>query len=107
MKFKKNIFPLLFIFLPFFTSCSNDNVIDEDKFVKIYTDLVIAQDTTGNNKAVFDSLKLVIFKRYKVSEVQYDSTISYYNENVQRWEKFFDKATAYIQSLKNKNSTQP
>ena len=94
-------FYFLLFTLPF--GCSNDKVIDENKFVKIYADLVIAQDTLNGNKTVFDSVKQVVFKKYDVSQERYDSTINYYNRDVKRWENFFNKASAHIETLKSKN----
>jgi Domain of unknown function (DUF4296) len=97
------LYILYFILFSFQLSCTNDKVIDENKFVKIYADLVIVQDTLNGNKTVFDSVKEVVFKKYDVSQERYDSTINYYNRDVKRWENFFNKASAHIETLKSKN----
>ncbi len=98
-----SVFSLLFILL----SCSNDKVINEDKFVKVYTDLVIAQDTLQINEANFDSVKQSVFKRHGITSRQYEYTVNYYNEDVKRWESFFNKTTAYIDTLRsNSNSAR-
>lgn len=91
---------LMFIF--FLSSCSDNKVITEDKFVKIYSDLVIAQDTIPKNVTVFNSTKQKIFKKYNVTSEQYKSTIEYYNKNYERWKNFFAKVTAHIESMKGK-----
>lgn len=101
MKSNFYILPLL-AFLLTLLSCSNDKLIDENKFVKIYTDLVIAHDTLPGKSSLFDSLKNAVLKRYKVTPDQYDYTVNYYNQDVKRWEGFFNKATAYIDTLKSK-----
>jgi hypothetical protein len=67
--------------------------------VLIYTDLLIAQDTTFVNETNLDSLISSVLKRYDVSEDEYEKTIEYYNEDIKRWEEFFDKVTAHIESL--------
>lgn len=98
---------LTYYILPFISvllfSCSNDKVMEEEKFVKVYTDLIIAEDTLGANYPVFDSVKADIFRRHNISVEMYDSTISYYNEDKERWERFFSLATAYIDTLKSGN----
>ena len=99
----KSLIPLYLLML-FFIACSNDKVIDENKFVKVYADLVIAQDTLIPNKEVFDSVKTKIFKKYGVTFKQYNYTISYYNKDVKRWESFFSQAIAYIDTLRSKKT---
>jgi hypothetical protein len=100
MKSNFYILPLLaFIFT--LLSCSNDKLIDENKFVRIYTDLVIAHDTIPGNFALFDSVKNTILKKYKVTSEQYEYTVDYYNQDVKRWEGFFNKAAAYIDTLRS------
>jgi hypothetical protein len=86
-----------------FSGCSNDRILDEEKFVKVYTDLVIAHDTIPDGKANFDSVKQAVFNRYGITRGQYDSTVSYYNKDVDRWQSFFNSATAYIDTLRNRN----
>jgi Domain of unknown function (DUF4296) len=91
---------LLFSILP---GCSNNKVIEESKFVKIYSDLVIAQDTIANNPSILNSVKQKIFKRYGVSDEEYRNTIKYYNRNSEKWKDFFIKVTAHINSMKKGN----
>ena len=104
--FRPYTFIPLYLIL-FLISCSNDKKINEDKFVKIYTDLVIAHDTMQTNATALDSLKQKILKKYEVTPGQYNYTVDYYNKDIERWEKFFNKATAYIDSLGSKNRTKP
>jgi adenylate kinase family enzyme len=84
--------------------CSKKNVIDEDKFVKIYADLVIQQDTLKNLSVKNDSLKQIVFKRYNVSEKEYKKTIDYYNNDPRKWEKFFKRVKGYLEKLNKKNA---
>ena len=101
---KINFYILSFIFLSLFiASCSKDRILDEDKFVKVYTDLVIANDTIPEKTANFDSVKQAVFNKYGITAGQYDSTVNYYNKNVERWQNFFKAATAYIDTLMKKN----
>jgi Domain of unknown function (DUF4296) len=93
----------VFILLSF-SGCSKNRIINEDKFVKLYADLVIQQDTLNTLNYKTDSLKIAVFKRYDVNEEDYKNTIKYYNQDPSRWEKFFNKVTAYLEGLKKKNA---
>jgi len=79
-------------------SCNQTKLIDEEKFVLIYTDLLIYKDTASvdnlNNEAVLKS----VLKNHNVSFEEYKSTVEYYNQDAERWEKFFTKAMAYLES---------
>ena len=74
MHFIEKLF-LLFILLSF-TGCSNK--INEDKFILVYSDLVIAQDTLGG-KVSQEAVKNTIFKKYNITEKNYNETLNYYN----------------------------
>jgi hypothetical protein len=90
----------------FFYSCSDREPVGRDKMVRIYTDLLLAQDSLtfksnvpGKN-ALQDSVKQGIFRKYNVSSADYENTINYYNENPEYWESFFTRTTVYLDSLK-------
>ena len=105
---QRNIKPLYFFQLAvlfFLSGCSQNNKIDEDKFIKIYTDIAVAQDTLKAATYNFDSLKTVVFKRFGITSKDYNSTIDYYNQDPQRWEKFFDKVTAYVEKLRKQSTS--
>ncbi len=105
MKLHFYIYPSVFTLLFILLTCSNDKVINEDKFVKVYTDLVMAQDTLQINEANFDSVKQSVFNRHGITSGQYVYTVNYYNEDVKRWERFFNKATAYIDTLRSSSNS--
>ncbi|OGU71414.1 MAG: hypothetical protein A2V93_00180 [Ignavibacteria bacterium RBG_16_34_14] len=92
----------LIILLFLLPGCSDDKIIEQDKLVLIYSDLLIAQDTVSLDDKSLDSLRQSVFKKYNVAEKDYENTIDYYNEDLKRWEEFFDKVTAHIGNLKTK-----
>ena len=97
MHFRKVFFLLLILFS--FAGCSHK--ISEDKFILVYSDLVIAQDTLkGNLKQ--GEIKNLVFKRYNVSENEYTETLNYYNSNSRKWEAFFNKTISHLEDLRNK-----
>lgn len=100
---------IILICICFLSGCSNEKIIDEDKFVKVYADMVISQDTmsTPANGAVAGytntkKLRDEILKRHNVTDEQYKQTINYYNKNPQDWERFFNKVVTYIDGLKKR-----
>jgi hypothetical protein len=101
---------LYLICVLFFTSCENKNIIPEDTFVKVYADFLIVQDTSfidsrekGTTPEQADSFKQMIFRKHNITHKQYEETLKYYNQNPELWEKFFEKAIAYVENQKKKS----
>lgn len=92
------IIPLIILSLVL-NSCSDKKEIKEDKFIKVYCDLLIAQDTT---RTVSREMRNEIFARYEVTEEQYNLTVQSYNNDPKKWDEFFDKAINYLQELRKK-----
>lgn len=99
---KKPVILFLILLIFSFVSCKNNAIIEEDKFVQIYSALVIAKDTLKTDHA---SVQKEIFSRYKVTDEQYENTIEYYNEDPARWEKFFDKVIENVSGLQKKGKS--
>jgi len=90
---------ILLLFLLSFAGCSNK--INEDKFILVYSDLVMAQDTLkGNFKQ--SEIKNLVFKKYNVSEKEYNETLNYYNSDPRKWEAFFNKTISHLEDLRSK-----
>ena len=99
--FLKYVFPTLCISIILFHGCDKEvKVIPEEKFIKVYVDLLILQDTTSTDSLSLDSLKTFVFKNHNVSAEEYNATIRYYNSEPKKWEEFFDKAINYVEALK-------
>jgi len=94
------ILPIAFIFY----SCKDQPRIPEEKFIRVYVDLLIIHDSSSVQNLSLDSLKQALFKKYETTEEHYQNTIDYYNETPQKWEAFFDKATAYVEELESKQA---
>jgi len=84
------------------SSCSEEEVIPEEKFILVYVDLMIVQDTTRVNPLPLDSLKEIVFAKHEITSELYDKTIAKYNSLPETWEEFFEKAIAYLEELKTK-----
>lgn len=82
-----------------FISCSNKN-IDHQKFIDAYIELRITQDTLKSGNANFQDLKKAILKKHGLTEKQYDKTFNYFNENPERWNDFYEKIIARVDTLR-------
>lgn len=80
-------------------SCKNPQAIEEKKFVKIYTDMILMQDTSSSSQL---EIKNEVLKRFNISEKDYDITIKFYNDDPERWQPFFDSVITYIEKMKPK-----
>jgi hypothetical protein len=94
----------------FFYSCSGKENVPREKMVRVYTDLILAQDSlaaetsTERNNTLQAAVKEKIFRKHNVSPEDYEKTINFYNENPVYWESFFSRATIYLDSLKKEAS---
>ena len=83
-----------------FFSCDDNKVIEEEKFIKVYVDLLIVQDTTSSYQLPIDSISAIVFKKHGITAENYQHTIDHYNSSPEKWEDFFSKATEYVEQLK-------
>ena len=95
----KNI-TIIFLMTVFIFSCSKDDILPEDKFIKIYIDILVAQDTLTDNSISNDSLKTLVLQKYDVADSVFTKTIEYYNYNPAKWENFFEEAIKQVEELK-------
>lgn len=98
---------LLFASLFLLSGCDDAPPIPTEKFIELYVDLLIIQDTTTTTNFSLDSVKTLVLNRYNVSLDQYDAMLKYYNSTPERWIAFFDSATAYVDRLKLESENQP
>jgi hypothetical protein len=98
----QKLLQLLIIPALLLSSCSEEEVITEEKFVHVYVDLMIVQDTTRVYSLPLDSLKEIVFTKHNITSELYDKTIAKYNSSPENWEDFFDKAIAYLEELKTR-----
>lgn len=107
MKLLNIKFTLLIVSALLLSACDKGPPIPEEKFIKVYVDLLIIQDTTTANTFSLDSIKTLVFTKHNISPKQYDATINFYNSQPEKWADFFDKATAYVEDLRKEAAKQP
>ena len=95
----KNI-TIIFLVTAFIFSCSQNDILPEETFRNIYIDILVAQDTLSDNSISTDSLKTLILQKYNVTDSIYTKTIEYYNNNPDKWEKFFEEGIKQVEELK-------
>ena len=100
MQLKTKNITIIFLLIVFVFSCSKDDILPEEKFKKIYIDILVTQDTLSDNTISNDSLKTLILQKYNVTDSTYTKTIEYYNNNPDMWEKFFEDAIKQVEELK-------
>lgn len=84
-------------------ACKQEPPISEEKFIEVYSSLLIMRDTTNlSSGQIIDS----VLSRFEILSDDYERTIEYYNTEPERWKSFFNKAETYIDSLKSKNTTE-
>jgi len=96
--------PIIFLFLNtlLFSGCAKEQRIKEKIFVKIYSDLVIAQDSLAADSSMFVNVQNKIFLRYNVNKDLYIKTLGYYKKNPGKWKLFFKKVIAYLREKEKK-----
>ena len=91
----------------FLSACDKGPPIPEEKFIKVYVDLLIVQDTTTAKIFSLESIKTIVFTKHSISAEQYDATINYYNSQPEKWVAFFDSAMVYVERLKRDSEKKP
>jgi len=82
--------------------CNNPKEIDKTTLSKTYVDIMIAQEIYLPN---FDSLKIKkqkIFKKYGITEKDYNYTLESYKADTEKWNEFFASSLAYLDTLKKR-----
>ncbi len=80
--------------------CNDKKEVEIETLAQVYVDLLVAEDFYKNT----DSLEIKrteIFEKYTVSEVEYDSTFKIFGYDKEKWEKFFELAVSYLDTLKS------
>ena len=76
--------------------------LSEEVFMSYYIELTIAQDSLGSDSVTTKKILTSLNSKYKTSEAQYKSTIAYYNESSERWDKFFTKVVDEVKRRQTK-----
>ncbi|MCF8260770.1 MAG: hypothetical protein K9J12_08350 [Melioribacteraceae bacterium] len=89
------------VILAGFNSCSTDNVDSKKNLARLYSDLIIAEETRYKG---IDSLTIIrnqLFEKYKIDEEFLDSKIKEYSNNSDEWQNFYQYSLNYLDSLQS------
>lgn len=100
LQLKPKYIKIILVVIVFIFGCSKNNILPEEKFRKIYIDILVTQDTISDNTISNDSLKTLVLQKYNVHDSIYTKTIEYYNSNPDMWEKFFEDVIKQVEELK-------
>lgn len=89
---------LIFVF-----SCNHSNIIEEQKFIQIYTDIIIASDTASAG-VQGSEITAEVCRSYGVAVEDYKATLDHYNQDSEGWEKFFKEAAVYHEQKRKSSS---
>jgi hypothetical protein len=101
-RLKRTPFALLMLAIVLLPSCSKrpSHVLSDEKMEHILFDLYIAETEINENRPVFsdDSLRRQqllhsVFKRHKVSEQAFDTSLVWYNANLDKYLKIIENVT--------------
>ncbi len=83
-----------------------ENLIPEDKIVKIYTDAYINNAARNiNNKLLIESgvkLDSILYKKYKIDSLQFAKSNAYYSSDLSNFAKIFARVDTRLKSLQLK-----
>ncbi len=95
---------LLILLVTSFVGCGG-SVIEEEKFVSMYAEYLLAQDALGSSKKASDKIVAALSKKYNTSTEDYEATVEYLSENQERWNNFFDKVEKKLTEEQSKYSS--
>lgn len=95
----KNIYHILTLSLIIFISCEEKPSIEENKFVKVYAELISAPDSISVDSTKFFNYKKKVFSDFNLTEKDYEQTFEFYNKDPKRWEDFFNKVIKHIEAI--------
>ncbi len=79
--------------------CNSSDIIEEETFVQIYSELLISKEKFKGDTKTFIADREKIFKAYNVDKTQVDATLEYYNSDPKRWKVFFEKVVKNLENI--------
>ena len=95
----KKLAPYLLPILILFSYCGNaEQEVEEEKLAMIYVDLLLVNERYGNLTDSLNYHQQKVFTKHQVDETAYISTLESYRVDEEKWDSFFVKANAYLDS---------
>ncbi|MFA4923220.1 MAG: DUF4296 domain-containing protein [Ignavibacteriaceae bacterium] len=97
-------FILGFVAIIFYVT--NVKTIEQETFVKFYSEYLIAQDSLGNDAVSSKKIRERLYKKYAITDEEYLSTINEYNSDQKKWAEFFGKVMKHLEEQQIKSRTK-
>lgn len=78
-------------------SCKSNYRIDENNFVNLYADLLVAKEIYRGNDSGYIKARDSIYTVYNVNHFMVQRTLEYYNSDVEKWKQFFEKVVRRLE----------
>lgn len=98
MKLMRFVFSFVVILI--FASCSSEQIIEDEKFVEIYSEVLLAQTLEGGDPETTSKILEKICKQHNITVEQYESTVNFYKADYKGWELFFEKVVKILEKKK-------
>jgi len=98
-------FYILLLSIVLFISCEEKPPVEENKFVKVYAELISAPDSISVDSTKYYEYKKEVFSDFNLTEKDYEQTIEFYNKDPKRWEDFFNKVVKHIEAIDDSSQT--
>lgn len=72
--------------------------------MKVYVESVTINETYASNSDSLRIKKQMVFKKYGVTEKQFEAELKEYSQDKESWGRFFKKANDYLNDLKKSNT---
>ena len=100
---KISVYLIIIYFSIIFISCNNPSKVDKTTMSKVYVKILVAQETFLPDYKLLEKEKSKIFGKYKITEKDYNYTLSEYGTSEEEWEEFFKYSLAYLDTLRKYN----
>lgn len=107
MTVNKLITLIFLLSLAAFYGCKKEDIIEENTFVKFYSDLTLASDSIGYDSKSLLEIRSSLHNKYKTTERLYFNTIEYYRKDTEKWGKFLDKVILKLEKDRQKITSNP
>lgn len=101
---KRNSKILLLISLTLLCYACSKEKVSEEVLVKVYVENVIADQTYVNNTDSLRIYKEAVFKKYELTEKEFEVELEKYSQDKDTWARFFKKANDYLEEIKKSNA---
>ena len=84
-------------------SCSSS--VSDENLIHLYVKLNVARERFITSDSLYNIEKQNLFSEYKTNEEDFNKAIIDIKYDDKRWDKFFNSALAYVDTLKNRDTT--